>query len=225
MKKIRVRSSRYYTTVAILLAVISGTLLYTYLNSLSMKLEAGEIVEVVVAARDIPARTTLTFEILKVEELPKKWVSSDAFSDRNGLIGLTTALPIFKGEPVLAKKLSLKRRDEGLASLISRGERGFTLVLEEGNPILRELKPGNRVDVLVTLNGDVTGKPVTKTVLQQKEIMAIGSSSPFPVTLLVSLIEAEKLAFAQASGKITLVLCPTEREKMLKLSGISADDL
>jgi pilus assembly protein CpaB len=225
MKKIRVRSSRYYTTVAVVLAVISGTLFYTYLSSLSASLEAGEMVEVVVAARDIPARTILSFEMLKLEELPKKWVNADSFSSRNGLIGLATALPIFKGEPILARKLALKRRDEGLASLISRGERGFTLVLEEGNPILRELRPGNRVDVLVTLNGDVTGKPVTKTVLQQKEIMAIGSSSPFPVTLLVSPIEAEKLAFAQASGKIALVLCPTEREKMPKLSGISADDL
>ena len=225
MKKIRVRSSRYYLTVAIVLAVISGTSLYTYLNNLSAGLEAGETVKVVLASRDIPARTAISSEMLKLDKLPKKSVSSDAFSDRNGLVGLTTVLPIFKGEPILARKLGLKGRDEGLASAISRGERGFTLVLDEGNPILRELKPGNRVDVLATLSRDVTGKPMTRTILQQKEVMAIGSSSPFPVTLLVSPLEAEKLAFAQASGKITLTLCPSEGEKMPKLSGISADDL
>jgi len=80
------------------------------------------------------------------------------------------------------------------------------------------IHPGNRVDVLMTLATGRTFNPVTKTILENILVLAVGSetkerkgseekSSPTDViTLEVTPEEAEKLAFAATEGRLQLAL-------------------
>ena len=80
------------------------------------------------------------------------------------------------------------------------------------------IKPGDRVDIMVTLKNPKRGKgKITKTVLENTLVLATGTQmerkgpgeKPTPVKVItfeVSLKDAEKLALASTEGKLRLAL-------------------
>ncbi len=106
----------------------------------------------------------------------------------------------------------------GVAAVITPKKRAVAVKVDKVIGVSGYIHPGNRVDVLITLGTGKTYAPVTKTILENVLVLAVGSetkerkgfeekSSPTDViTLEVTPEEAEKLALAATEGRLQLAL-------------------
>jgi pilus assembly protein CpaB len=162
--------------------------------------------------------------MLKTRDFPKDAVPAgtanrvEDVTDRVALSGLV------KDEPVIEGKLALRGTGRGMAPGLPIGMRAFTiLVPTQSSGVAGFILPGNKVDVLLTMNGiggpaDLTGGASTVTLLQSIEILAVDQQVDAPsgnkvdvnamrsVTLLVTPKQAEYLDLAQNKGILHLSL-------------------
>lgn len=201
--------------IALLLAVATGGSVYLYLKGMPLA-EAGadDSVPVVVARKDMTFGTTLGTDHLRLVKFPQDAVPVGAYSNIDSVLSQTTKVFVVEGEPVLASKLSAI--GGGLSVRIPPHLRAMSLKIDEVTGVSGFVLPGDRVDVLVTVE-NVAGAnvAVTKTILQDMEVVAAGAKTETKgnhnitvqtVTLLVDPEGAEKLALGVQQGKVHLSL-------------------
>jgi pilus assembly protein CpaB len=199
-------------------------------NPPSPKVDA---VQVVVAAIDVPRGGNLTADLVRTRDIPKDLVPLGAINKVQDVIDRAVFIPLLKDEPVLEGKLAPKGSGRGLAALVPKGLRAFTIQTPNiATGVAGFVLPGNKVDVLLTVD-DVSGiTPVgmlatsgggssnasTTTLLQNVEILAVDQKTMAPaenkmdakelrsVTLLVTPQQANELDLAQNKGKLHLAL-------------------
>ena len=213
------------TTTYTLTATGSGR---SVTKSLTVAVEPLPSRKVAVAARDLFWGTTLTAEMLKLEpetSLPEVYRSK--IRGLEGCLPETTAQPgdcYFSDPKSLADRFlltDLKAHEPILASeSTDRGmpavtrQRAMAVKVDTIVGVAGFVKPGNRVDVLVTLR---ESPPITKIVLQNILVLATGvtmerkgnerePSQVNVITLDVSPLDAEKLALASNQGELRLAL-------------------
>jgi pilus assembly protein CpaB len=182
-----------------------------------------ETVPVVVAAVDIPRGGTISVELIKIRQFPKELVPNGILTKQEDALDRAVFSPLVKDEPVLDGKLSPKGSGRGMAALVPAGMRAFTIQTTNiASGVAGFVMPGNRVDVLLTMNGagvrDHTGGAITTTLLQNLEILAVDQRIDAPVdnkvdpnqlrsvTLLVTPEQAKKLDLGQNKGTLHLSL-------------------
>jgi pilus assembly protein CpaB len=182
-----------------------------------------DLVSVVVAAADVPRGATLTSTHLKIRDCPKDMVPAGAFARTEDVLERVLFTPLVKDEPVLEGKLATKGAGRGMAALIPRGMRAFTIQTPNvASGVGGFILPGNKVDVLLTVStlhaDDKTGGGSTTTLLQNVEILAVDQRVHAPadnkvdvkelrsVTLLVTPDQATKLDLGQNKGTLHLSL-------------------
>lgn len=223
------RRTSVWSAFGILAALATALAVYSYLAYVKSRLpEAGALVPMVVAKHDLDPGTTLSLSMLEVKDHPGKYLPDGAVSEPGTLVGKVLAVPVFRGEPLVARKLSHKG---GLSSIVPPGMRAYRLAVAPGMTAGSRPRPGDRVDVLATFPREVMGEPMTITLATFIEVAAVGASggpgsgkvanrlgveSPaegLGLTLFVTPNDAEKLAMAEALGKITVVLSPIRAEE------------
>jgi pilus assembly protein CpaB len=204
--------------IAVVLAVAAGGSVYLYLKGMpataTVEAAVPEMVPVVVAARDVTFGTTLEPQHLRLVEFPKDAVPSGAYADIDTVAGHTTKVFVVAGEPILASKLSAI--GGGLSVRIPAHMRAMSVKIDEVTGVSGFVLPGDRVDVVVTVdNVGSSNLAVTKTVLQNIEVLAAGTKTEEKnnrnitvqtATLLVDPEGAEKLALGVHQGKVHLSL-------------------
>ena len=201
--------------IAMVLAVAAGGGVYLYLKGMpSAKASGPETSYVVVASTDMTFGTTLEEQDLKVVEFPKNSVPTGAFASLDSVVAQTTKVFLVQGEPILASKLS--SMGGGLSVRIPEHMRAMSLNVNDVTGVSGFVLPGDRVDVLVTIeNVGGTNIAVTKTILQDLEVLAAGAKTETKnkhhitvqtATLLVDPEGAEKLALGINQGKVNLSL-------------------
>jgi pilus assembly protein CpaB len=190
-------------------------------------------VPVVVARTDIPRGAMVTAEQVKLQNFPKDHVPPGAITDIKDAVERVAFSFVVKEEPLLDRKLSAKHSKGGLAPLVPKGMRAFTIQTPNVTTQLAGfLLPGNKVDVLLTMSAggpnDRTGGGVTTTLLQNVEILAVDQRLDVPtenkvdtrnlqsVTLLVTPDQAAKLDLGQNKGTLHLSLRNPEDEDAAK---------
>ena len=183
----------------------------------------ADSVTVVVARRDIPRGAMITAEQVKTQNFPKDNVPPGAITDVKDAVERVAYSFVVKDEPLLDRKLSAKHSKGGLAPLVPKGMRAFTIQTPHvANQVAGFLLPGNNVDVLLTMSAggpnDRTGGGVTTTLLQNVEVLAVDQRLDVPaenkvdtrnlqsVTLLVTPDQAAKLDLGQNKGTLHLSL-------------------
>ncbi len=187
----------------------------------------GDNVAVVTAAVDIARGGTIQAEMIHVDSVPKRWANPRAISQTNEAIGRVATMPILAGEPVLDSKIAAKGAGVGLAAIIPKGMRAFTIQTPTvATGVAGFILPGNKVDVLLTVKEAGGGPGVhggTIILLQNLEILAVdqrvgaeptatekvvgGAAKDLrSVTLLVSPEQAAKLDLAGNLGTLHLTL-------------------
>ena len=203
---------------AAVLAAVAGGMAYMYLRGTSTETEAMVVVTVpiVVASQDLTFGAKLKEQDLKMVEFPENSVPMGAYSSVDSVVAQTTKVFLVSGEPVLASKLSSV--GGGLSVRIPETKRASSIEVNEVSGVSGFILPGDIVDVLCTIDnapGQTQGVAVTKTILQNIEVLAAGvktktnKKDPIrvqAVTLLVSPKEAEDLALGMFKGRIHLVL-------------------
>ena len=191
---------------------------------------APEMITVVVANVDMTRGGMITPEMVQVREFPKGLVPMGALTKLEDAIDRTIGVPISKDEPLLEAKLSPKGSGRGMAALIPKGMRAFTITTPTlASGVAGFILPGNKVDVLLTITdgGDSeTGGGSTTTLLQKVEILAVDQRTDAPaenkvdanllrsVTLVVNPSQAKQLDLGQNRGMLHLSLRnPDDQER------------
>jgi pilus assembly protein CpaB len=170
---------------------------------------------VVVAARALPAGVSLKPEDLKLAKVPVEQFPSGAFEKVEELLERPVVSSILPEEPVREGRLALRGSGFGLSPIIPPGMRAVAVRVNEVVGVAGFVLPGMRVDVLVTGRPAGRETTVTKTILQDIQVLSAGQTiepdargqainAPV-VTLLVSPEQAEVLTLA-SEGRIQLVL-------------------
>jgi pilus assembly protein CpaB len=160
-------------------------------------------------------------EVIKPEEIEfMEWPASKpvegAFTNVEDAVGRSTIYPVDKGQLLLGKYLAAPGAGIGLTTKISEGMRAVALKSDDVVGVAGFLFPGSRVDVLVTYRSSQSPEPVTVTVVQDAQVLAVGHQvQPSPdgkpasvnvVTVLAQPQDAEKLVLASTQGSIYFML-------------------
>jgi pilus assembly protein CpaB len=179
---------------------------------------AAPLTRIVVAAVDLPIATTLRPEHLRLQEWPAGAQPVGVLRDTKELVGRVVISKVVQGEPILAAKLASKDAGRGLAALIPEGMRGEAVRVDEVVGVAGFIHPDDRVDVIATLSARGSGETISKVILQNVKVLAVGkeldatdyartkSLTVTVVTLLVTPAESEKLALTANTARLTLTL-------------------
>lgn len=205
--------------LAILLAIGTGWLTLNYINSVkSSTMANNEPRQVVVAAADIPARTTITPAMLRTSTLPASAVERDALSQPNLAAGQLSLITIPAGSQITASKVG-KPANVGLPVRLAPGKRAVSIQIDKVKGISGLLQPGDRVDVIAIPPRQGADLPAAAAILRGIRVLAIGdnlettSATPSPemqnsttVTLEVTPHQADLLASADQNTTLRLAL-------------------
>lgn len=188
-----------------------------------------EKVPLLVAARDIPPGEALTAEALELRDWPREMVPEGALLSVEEAIGRRGLVPLIAGEVVLDAKLVSQEMGRGLASMVPRGMRTWTIQTPHAAAAgAGFILPGDRVDVL-SLEGPASQPPLVQNV----EVRAIDQNLDVPsepmldpnevrtVTLLVTPDQA--MALARAKGNLQLSLRNPEDDSVVELPSVEVE--
>jgi pilus assembly protein CpaB len=224
------------TLIPLLLAIIAASLYWWILSSKERELsKAYEVAQVLVAKYDLPARTILKPDLVEVAQVPRKFIEKDSYEVRNPsdiklVTNLVTAIRIPKGNQITQSSLLTLTPEAGLSVKVPPGYRGA--ILPADSDLIKLIKPGDRVDILVTFDAIVGDKKekVTATILQNVLVLGVGSnlgqgisadlakkqsaqeaamqsfSDKGVLSLALNPIEAQYLALSQKVGEVNIVV-------------------
>jgi pilus assembly protein CpaB len=188
-------------------------------NWISQRLGAAEhtdqIGQVVAAAADIPVGSKLEAAHLKVIPLPREAISSDNLIELDAVIGRVAIQPLYNGEILSERRLTVHEGGSPLAAVIESGKRALTVRVNDVIGVAGFLLPGNRVDVVSSKRGTGNRKTVSKTIVENLKVLAVdqtvSSDKNDPVivravTLEVTPKQAEQIVKATEEGKVQLTL-------------------
>jgi pilus assembly protein CpaB len=232
--------------IALVVAVFFGLIAaYGIFNFLRQQRQAAEALrtqtqDVVIAAKDIPAGSTIAETMLKdgtvrAIKWPKASVPAGAFGTPTEVIGKVNRVKIMANEPILESRLS--GDGAGLTVRLEPGKRAMAVRVDEIIGVSGFIVPDDRVDVIVTTTppGVTTNDArLSKIVLQNKRVLSVAQSTEQKdgkpqvarsITLEVSPEEAEKLSLAYQEGPIVLALRGVGDETEPKTIGSNKNDL
>lgn len=187
-------------------------------SSAVQRADAGELVQVAVAVRDLPVGHLLAAEDVRMVEWPARVVPEGFSRSPAEVVGRGLLSNVAMNEPFLPSKLASSEAGGGLSILIPEGKRAMAVRVDDVVGVAGFVVPGTRVDVVVTLDesGTNNSQPVTQLVLQNIEVMASGQSiqrdargepqTTTVVTLLVDPEQGEMLGLSANNGRIQLAL-------------------
>ncbi len=203
--------------LAVAIAAAAAYFLYDYLRMQEKRvLEAVATEEVVVSTEEIRVGSTVKENQIKTINWPKASLPEGAISQTNKVAGRIALQTIVAGDAVTESKLVPKEGPVGVMSYkIPEGRRAMTVAVDQVAGVAGFINPGNMVDVVLTTMPPGTNQTLSKIVLQNVPILAIGQiveqkgGEPVvvpTVTMDVTPEDAENLAIASSQGRLQLVL-------------------
>lgn len=168
---------------------------------------------IVVAAQTIPMGQKIVDTQLELAAWPADRLPEESFTETEKIQGQVAAQTIYKGEPILSKKIAEHARGSTLSALITKNKRAVSVRVNDVVGVAGFVMPGNSVDVLAT-QGSRNGASKVKTVLQNVKVLAVDQTTGSKdepvvvraVTLELAPEEAEELVKSRSEGKIQLAL-------------------
>jgi pilus assembly protein CpaB len=186
MSKITRGSGRGLLLLALLFAAVAAILAFVALSRGSDNKDeaaAADTAKVVVASRDISARTDLKSEMLKTVDVPVDSALADSYSSTSAIVGKTTRYPLAENEQVTALKIGVTEdnKDQGLSSVLPAGMRAFSITVSEESGVGGLILPGDLVDVIAILQADLVGVDKAVTLIQNIEVLAVAQKAQEPI--------------------------------------------
>ncbi len=216
--------------IAVLVGILAFWLSARYLHNEREELYKGAVkVQVIAAARDLPAMTVIKSEDLGMRMVYKNAVGENVFlaEDFQKIKGKRLKYPVRKGSPIMWSQVDMPREQQsGLAPIIKTRNRAISIAISGAAAVSGLVRPNDHVDVLGTFTFPSPTNPqqlesVTLTLMQNVTILATGTQIAgvedpqagraqqgfSSVTFEVSPEEAELLVFAQQTrGQLYLTL-------------------
>ena len=207
--------------ISIVIAVTGSIFIYKWINLKTAPKEVvkveSEAVPIAVAAVDLQWGTQLKPEMIKTALFLEESLPAGHFTRTADLNNRVIIASIKKGEPMVEHRLApVSIKTGGVSAVLESGKRAVAVKGDKVMGMSGFVNPGNRVDVLVTLEDPKTKLDKTKVVLENIPVLATGTQiqrnekgEPAPVdvyTLEVTIEDAEKLALAASEGKLQFAL-------------------
>ena len=207
MSKITRGSGRGLLLLALLFAAVAAILAFVALSRGSDNKDeaaAADTAKVVVASRDISARTDLKSDMLKTIDVPVDSVLADSYSSTSAIVGKTTRYPLAANEQVTALKIGVTEdnKDQGLSSVLPAGMRAFSITVSEESGVGGLILPGDLVDVIAIFGGDLVGVDKAVTLLQNIEVLAVAQKAQEPIPPAADTTPDGQAATPVASGTL-----------------------
>ncbi len=220
-----------WTVFIIALVLAAGAAGYTYYYIANMEPPPEKLVPVLVGARDIPANTVITGDMVTVTQIPEEYAHPRALRTPGEAVGKVSKSLLLKDEQILSSKVAGKDQPGNRFSYkVPAGERAITLTASEITGVAGFPTVGDRIDILLTKDKD--GVKNTSTLLQNKEILATGAIAVpqedgtqriVPsITLSVTPAEAQVLTLAENTGKMKYTLRSPVDKDTVSLSPLSS---
>lgn len=229
-------------SLALVLALAAGVVIFKWMDARvngAKTVEAESRTELVVAAKPLKRGARLDAENLRTATFLAESAPGGTFTDADQLVGRVLDADMAEGEAVTTARLI---RDEstyaGVSTMIAPGKRAVAV---KGNKVLGLsgfIRPGNRVDVLVTIDVRKGDKDisVTKTVLEGVRVIATGTelessgedgdTSPVDTyTLELTSDESERLGLAATRGTLHFALRNPADESKVATRGVDVKKL
>lgn len=206
--------------VALAFALVGAGLLILYKQRLENEIAGGQRVPVLMARRGIALGARLSADDIGVRYLPEAYLDARNVreADTQAIIGVRAGNEIRPNESILWTDLSTTAgQSRKLSSLVRTGMRGVAVPFELAFGGL--LRPGDRVDVMMTAVNPVTGRRQTAAFEQNLLVLAVdndlgqGAGQPGGghrggglATLAVSPDQGQRLTLAQLEGRLSLLL-------------------
>jgi pilus assembly protein CpaB len=228
--------------VAVFFGLIAAYGIYNFLRQQRETAEAlrQETQNIVVAATDIPAGTTINDEMIKkgtvkAVQWPKASMPTGSFSSPEQVIGKTNRVKIMANDPITEARLA--GEGAGLTTRLEAGKRAMALRVDEIIGVSGFIVPDDRVDVIVTTTppgSQNQDDKLSKIVLQNKRVLSVAQNIEQKdgkpqvarsITVEVTPEESEKLSLASQEGQIVLALRGTGDDTDAKTAGSNKRDL
>lgn len=221
---------------ASLLGLLASVLVYRVVSQIALA-GGGQYEQIVVAAANLSLAETVTNQHVKLVPWPKASVPEGAVRKLQDAEGRVVRGSILAGEPLIDAKLAPELSGKGgiMPMLVPEGQRGVTIKLDEA---VREggfLLPSSRVDVLVSMpKAPGSQEKIAKVILQDVTVLAAGQivelrdNKPVTnttVTLALTPQQTERLAVAQAEGKLMLVQRNLRDTQVVRTTGATPTSL
>ncbi|HZX68114.1 MAG TPA: Flp pilus assembly protein CpaB [Candidatus Elarobacter sp.] len=210
----RPRLDRRSTTliIAAILALGTGLLTFNYLTSIGRSRTAVVAPRpVLVATRDIPARVTITADMVTIVMRPGDAIDSDALNAPALAVGRTAAVSMPSGSAVTTSKI-MSSQAQTLEARIPRGMRAIAIPIDRVKGVGSLIQPGDHVDVIAVTQARQGAQPVAATVLRDVPVLAMGTALETPNGATPS---------PDASQTVSLAVTPTQA-KLLTLVDLNA---
>lgn len=235
-KEARKKRTALRGVVFIVLALVAAAgvalLLTRYMES---RLAAARVptTKIVVARVDIPVADPIKPEWLETIDWPAASRPDGAVADPALLAGQVATVPIKRGEAVLPSKLVIAGARSGLATIVPEGMRAVAVKVDDVIGVAGFVHPGDSVDVIVTMKPRDDASFVSKIVLQNIRVLAVGKDIELKgkdakeakqvtvATLMVTSEESERLALSTDKGHILLALRGIGDEEHADTRGIT----
>jgi len=225
-------SNKKLLVVALVLSLLTATLVYQYLNGVS-ETTVQQGVSVIVAKVDIAPKTKITAEMVSEVKVPAEYLQPGAVTSLDKVVGSLVREQIVSGEQVNERRLIREGKAVGFTGIIPRDKRAVTVAVTDVTGVAGFVKAGDYIDVIVTFDATMAGDNVSHVLMQNILVLATNHDSEIgvpdtsakdstkelsktgTVTMAVTPDEAAKLTLAEEKGKIRLALRP-----YLPLNGI-----
>jgi pilus assembly protein CpaB len=222
--------------LAVAIAAFASYSLYNYLKGQEKKIsEAVASERIVVAADQIPIGTPIIISQLKMSDWPKANMPQGTFISTQPVVGRIALQTFMPGDPITESRLIPK---EGPVSVLTykipEGHRAMTVGVDQVSGVAGFINPGNMVDVVLTIAPVGASQSISKIVLQNVPVLAIGQAVENregkaivvpTVTMDVTPEDAEKLAVASTQGRLQLVLRRFEDKSVARTVGATVTNV
>lgn len=233
---------------AVILALLSAVFATLYLYDIGQQNKSmSENVTVIVANQRIEQGKLITGSMIKEKTVPKQYVQpkyiskiKDFYINDNPVY--IAIVPFEEGEQITMSKVSSITSGFGLANTIPNDKKAITLLFnnQEVNGIISS---GSKVDLISIVeyeNKNHNYEEASCVVAQDLLVLAVGNdiigtakntkeelnvSVNIPVTLAVSIEQAQKIILAQEKGIIKIILRPTGDDSITNSKIIKLNDI
>jgi pilus assembly protein CpaB len=189
--------------------------------------ETVEMVEILVATKDIDVSEKITAENIRLEKWPQDRLPEGAIIKLDEVENRFANQRLYEGEPILHRKLMDSQ--ESVALKIPPGHRVFDLSVDDKTGGMGYIQPGDRVDVIgffPSTSGSSPGQ--TQTVLRAVSVFGVDGNTirstgegdkkkaASTIQLLIQDSQQEVMTTAAALGQMRVSLCPpgTDKDKV-----------
>lgn len=227
--------------LSILIALGGSYFLYNWVKGKTAPkgeviVKESKAVSVVVAKIPIPWGVRITEEMVDTTPYLENSLPKGYYSKVSDILNRVVTSPLVEGDAVLEHRLAPTTwKTGGMSAVLKPGTRAVSVKGNNVMGIAGFINPGNRIDVLITIQAPGKKEDITKIVLENLYVLASGrqiqendKGEPAPVdvyTLEVTPEQGERLTLASNKGRLQFALRGAMDSDVVLTKGITVPEL